>query len=230
MNLLKKIKSIKNNEWLKSEIKDFFKDLAIIVVVVIFIRTFIAMPFQISWQSMYESYYDKWFIIVDRVSYLFWNPKRGDVVVFKPNVNNDKKYFLKRIIWIPGDTIKIEDGQVYTKSVWTTDFQLLEESYLNIENRGYTFIGISKAPKIYELGKGDYFVMWDNRNHSTDSRECFSNCAGRSEFVSKKDIIWKVFMDLWYFNLKQLSFIHPNLGIVTTPKFFSSQSTYNYGF
>jgi hypothetical protein len=72
--------------------------------------------------------------------------------------------------------------------------------------------------------------MWDNRNHSTDSRECFSNCAGRSEFVSKKDIVWKVFMDLGYFNLKQLSFIQPNLGIVTTPKFFSSQSTYNYGF
>jgi signal peptidase I len=51
------------------EVKDFMKDLVIIVLLVLFIRTFLAMPFQINGQSMYSSYYDKEFIIVDRLSY-----------------------------------------------------------------------------------------------------------------------------------------------------------------
>ena len=94
----------------KNEIIDFFKDLILIVVIVLVVRTFIAMPFQINWQSMYSSYFDREFIIVDRLSYLIWNPDRWDVIVFKPNVSEEKKYFLKRIIGIPGDSVKIEDG------------------------------------------------------------------------------------------------------------------------
>ncbi|MDR2640623.1 MAG: S26 family signal peptidase [Candidatus Peribacteria bacterium] len=66
----KKLKALKNNELLKTEIKDFFKDLLIVIVVVIIIRTFIAVPFKISGQSMYSSYYDKEFIIVDKISYI----------------------------------------------------------------------------------------------------------------------------------------------------------------
>ncbi|MDF1682896.1 MAG: signal peptidase I [Patescibacteria group bacterium] len=80
---------------------DFFKDLIFIIVVVVVIRSFIAMPFQISGQSMYSSYYDREFIIVDRLTYIFSNPDRGDVIVFKPYVNDKKKYFLKRIIAVP---------------------------------------------------------------------------------------------------------------------------------
>ena len=80
------------------EVIDFFKDLVVIVLIVLFIRTFLAMPFQINGQSMYSSYYDKEFIIVDRLSYRIWTPKRWDVVVFKPNVSLKKEFFLKRIV------------------------------------------------------------------------------------------------------------------------------------
>lgn len=220
----------KINNWILKEVLDFLKDLAIIVVTVVVIRTFIAMPFQISGQSMYSSYYDREFIIVDRVSYLLWTPDRGDVVVFKPNINDDKKYFLKRIIWIPWDTIKIEDWNVFIKPEWAEEYIMLDEQYLDPENKWYTFVWTTKHEKIYELWEDDYFVLGDNRNHSTDSRECFSNCIWRTEFVSKKDMIWKVFVDLWYFNIKKFSFIQPDLWINTTPKFFSSPSSYNYKF
>jgi signal peptidase I len=225
-----KIKEIKKSGWFMADVIDFFKDLIIIVIVVIIIRTFIAIPFKISWQSMYPSYYDREFIIVDKISYILWTPKRWDVIVFKPNVNNDKKYFLKRIIWVPWDTLKIEDGNVFIKTASSEEFVILEEDYLNAENNWYTFIGVNKTSRTYVLWEDDYFVLGDNRNHSTDSRECFSNCIWRSEFVSASDMVWKVFLDLGYFSIKRLSFIQPDLWINTTPRFFSSPSKYNYGF
>ncbi len=211
-----------------SEILDFFKDLIIIVIVVVIIRTFIAMPFQISGQSMYSSYYDREFIIVDRISYIVWEPNRWDVIVFKPYVNDNKKYFLKRIIGIPWDTIKIEDGNIFIKAKWENQYTKIDEKYLNEENNWYTFVWISKDTKIYSLWNDQYFVLWDNRNHSTDSRECFSNCVWRSEYISKNDMIWKVFLDLGYFNFRKFDFIQPELWIDTTPRFFSSPGTFHY--
>jgi hypothetical protein len=76
----------------------------------------------------------------------------------------------------------------------------------------------------------DYFLIWDNRNHSTDSRECFSSCSlsGYSNFVTKEDLTGKLLLDLWYFNFKTLNFIHPDLGISTQPKFFDTMKTFNY--
>jgi signal peptidase I len=214
--------------WPQSEILDFLKDLVIIVVIVVVIRSFIVMPFQISGQSMYSSYYDREFIIVDRLSYFLSTPERWDVIVFKPYVSEQKKYFLKRVIWMPWDTLKIDDGDVYIKTESSEEFVKLEEDYLNDENNWYTFVWSSKSSHQYKLWEDQFFVIWDNRNHSTDSRECFSNCIWRSEFIWKEDMVWKVFLDLWYFNFKKFDFIQPNLWIDTTPRFFSSPSTYNY--
>lgn len=212
----------------KWEVFDFLKDLLIIVIIVLILRTFIAMPFQINWQSMYESYYDREFIIVDRLSYLIWTPKRWDVIVFKPHVSDTKEYFLKRIIWIGGDTLKIEDWKVYLKEKWENNYIELNEPYLSDLNNWFTYVGSSKAKNEFVINEGDFFVMWDNRNHSTDSRTCFSNCNKVSQYIQKDAIIWKVFIDFWYFNFKTFSFLHPEHGIDTYPKFFNSFSTYDY--
>lgn len=215
----------------KKEVIDFLKDLIIIVIIVLIIRTFLVMPFQISWQSMYSSYYDKEFIIVDRLSYRLSEPKRGDVIVFRPNVSDDKEYFLKRIIGMSGDTIKIEKGNVYLKEESKTEYVQLDEKYLNDQNNWYTFVSWNKWSIEYIIEDWKYFVLGDNRNHSTDSRECFSNCAmdWKTNFIETRDIIWKLFIDLWYFNIKSFSFKQPYLGIDTTPKFFNSASSYDYG-
>jgi signal peptidase I len=212
----------------KDEAIDFLKDLAIIIIIVVLVRTFIAMPFQINGQSMYESYYDREFIIVDRFSYLIWNPDRGDVVVFKPHVSDTKEYFLKRIVGLWWDTLKIENGEVFLKKKWESSFTQLDEKYLSKENKWNTSVNWGKEKQEYIIPEGEYFVMWDNRNHSSDSRVCFSRCDKVPYSIKKPSITWKVFLDFGYFDFRTFSFLHPDLGIDTKPRFFNSPSIYTY--
>ena len=127
--------------FLNSEPILFLKDLLIILLIVLIIRLFIAMPFQISWTSMKDSYYDREFIIVDRISYLFWTPKRWDVIVFRPHVNENKEYFLKRIIWIPWDELKIQDWEVFIKPKGKTEFIKINV-YWEIDNLKVGSVGL----------------------------------------------------------------------------------------
>jgi signal peptidase I len=184
---------------------------------------------------MYGSYYDKEFIIVDRFSYLDipwikeWKVKRGDVIVFKPWVSEERKYYIKRVIGLPWDNIKITDWKVYLKKAWTKEYIELDEPYLNEENKDHTYVRgwITE----FEVPEWKYFVMWDNRNHSDDSRTCFNrSCtySARDSYIEKKDIVWKLFLDLGYFNFKNFSFIQLELGIDTKPRWLSSQSTFDY--
>lgn len=144
---------------LKEEIKDFFKDVAIIIVIVLIIRTFLFVPFQINGSSMNESYYDKQFIIVDKLSYHISDVDRGDVVVFRPDVSDDKEFFIKRVIGIPGDMVKIESGKVYLKKSDEEEYSELDEGYLSEENQGATFVRGNSTSYEYEVPEGSYFVM-----------------------------------------------------------------------
>ncbi len=221
---------LKSNVTVK-EIISFLKDLLIIWVIVFVIRTFFVLPFQINGQSMYQSYYDWEFIIVDRFSYTFLHtPNRWDVVVFRPHVSEDKEYYLKRIIWLPWDKIKIEDWKVYLFSLSKNTFIEVKEPYLSDSNINATFVSGDKWSHIYEVPANSYFVMWDNRNHSTDSRTCFSSCymPWATNFAKEDDIIWKIYIDLGYFRISKFDFVHPNLWINTKPKWFSTSSTHNY--
>jgi len=229
VNTENKNEETKNFSW---EVVDFFKDLVIILLIVFIIRTFLVMPFQINGSSMMESYYDREFIIVDRLSYIISTPERWDVVVFKPHVSKDKEFFLKRIVGIPGDHLKIEDGEVYLKKNGEWDYVQLNEEYLADYNKWFTFIWRNKNwEKVeYIVPTGKYFVMWDNRNNSTDSRECFSRCSSEwaSNFAFKSDLTWRVLIDLGYFNFKTFSFIHPTDGRDTSPRFLNSPRNYEY--
>jgi len=229
---------------IKGEVIDFIKDLIIIGIFVLVIRTFIAEPFQISGQSMYNSFYNKEFIIVDRFSYLdipkikTWVVNRWDVVVVKPWVDAEKEYFLKRVIGLPGETVKIKDGEVYIKKADSKEFTKLDEKYLNKENKGHTKVGNLTKQFLFKVPEGKYFVMWDNRNHSTDARVCFRyscDTSSRDAYIDKKDIVWKVFIDLGYFNFRNFSFKNSGSSnfpetkwIDTTPRWLSSPSTATY--
>lgn len=221
---------IKTKRNWKKEFSDFFKDLAIILVIVFVIRSFFILPFQINGQSMYDSYYDKEFIIVDRFSYIVGEPKRWDVIVFKPHVSQEREYFIKRIIGLPWEKIKIEDWKVYLYDKVNDTFIELNEWYLSDTNKDSTFIRWENESHIYEIPLWSYFVMGDNRIASTDSRTCFSNCSisWKSNYIVEKDMIGKVFIDLGYFNFRDFNFIHPILWIDTRPKFLHSQWNYDY--
>ena len=225
-----KEKNIEEVKSFSSEVIDFLKDLVVIFAIVLVVRTFIAVPFQINGQSMNDSYYNREFIIVDRLSYIIWDVKRWDVVVFRPWVSKDREFFLKRIIGLPWDTLAIEDGKVYLKEVSGEDFVELDEKYLNDTNYGNTFISGSKSRIEYKVPEGSYFVMGDNRNHSTDSRQCFSSCSlpWAIHYTKKENITGRLFLDLWYFNFKKFSFIHPESWIDTFPRFLNSPRNYEY--
>ncbi len=218
------------------EALDFLKDIVIIIVIVLVVRTYFIMPFQINGQSMADSYYNREFIIVDRFSYrdipLIWQMQeveRWDVVVFEPGVSDERKYFIKRVIGLPWETVKIADGKVFIKEVWAAEFYELNESpYLNDENLGNTNVRGDTTEISYQVPENRFFVMWDNRNHSTDSRTCFQSCSIRTNYIGPDDIIGKVLIDLGYFNFSTFSFTQPELGIDTKPDFFSSPAQIKY--
>lgn len=218
------------------EALDFLKDIIVILVIVVVIRTFLIMPFQINGQSMYETYYDKEFIIVDRFSYrdipVLWQSrevKRWDVVVFTPWVSDERKYFIKRVIGLPGEMIKIEAGRVYLQDKDTKEFTEIEEwAYLSEENNKNTNIRGNTESHVYSVPEGAYFVMGDNRTHSTDSRTCFQSCSVRINYITPSEITGRVLLDLGYFNFASFSFSHPVLWIPTTPKLLKSIGTYSY--
>jgi signal peptidase I len=218
------------------EALDFLKDIIVILVIVLVMRTFFIMPFKINGQSMYESYYDKEFIIVDRLSYrdipFIWplqEVERGDVVVFAPWVSEERKYFIKRVLGLPGETVKIEWGKVYIKKIGADDFiEINESEYLSDENEDNTTVRGDKSAKTYLVPENKYFVLWDNRNHSTDSRTCFQSCSVRGNYIGPAEIIGKIFIDLGYFDFRTFSFVQPDLGITTKPTFFQGLWSYNY--
>lgn len=98
-------------------------------------------------------------VLVNRFSYTLTSPKRGDVVVFKPNGNEKSHYYMRRVIGIPGDTVQIKDGFVYVNG------ELYETG---IGNEQMDDAGL--AEEELTLGKDEYFVLGDNRNASEDSR------------------------------------------------------------
>lgn len=219
-------------KWWWKSFMQFMSELAVVGVFILLIRSFVILPFQINGMSMYDSYYDKEFIIVDRFSYLTYDrPKRGDVIVFETHIQN-KNFFIKRIIGLPWEKVKIQWGKVYIQKVGSNHFEVLDEQYLNEENYNQTYVDFDKKEEafIFEVPEDSYFVLWDNRKASSDSRTCFSSClfSWKTPYVHKNDIIGRVFIDLWYFNFKTFSYFQDELQIESKPRFFSSPSTYQY--
>lgn len=98
-------------------------------------------------------------VLINKISYSFGEPKRGDVIVFLPNGNENTHYYIKRVIGLPGETITISDGRIYLDGYFYEE----SDSYDTIEDGGIAEKGIT-------LGEEEYFVLGDNRNNSDDSR------------------------------------------------------------
>ncbi|MDD5041684.1 MAG: signal peptidase I [Candidatus Peribacteraceae bacterium] len=180
---------------------DVLLNIVIIVAVVAGIRTFLVSPFQVEGNSMTDTLENRQYIIINKLVYFLHAPERGDIVVFRPPNTDHSKYYVKRIIGLPGDEIVIRDGDVYVRSNGTGKELTLAEPYLNERNRDHTFYGAagSGEEKRFAVPEGYYFLLGDNRLGSLDSRS-FRNAQNEpTPFVPQGDIkgrVWFVALPL----------------------------------
>ncbi len=167
---------------LKSHLIELFQTLVVCLAIGTVIYWLIAQPHKVSGSSMFPNFKDGDLIITDKVTYKFNEPQRGDIVVFK-SPQDQNTDFIKRIIGLPGDNVKIQNYHVYLND------KLLTEPYLQP-----TVITEPKPP-FTEEGKditvppGKYLVFGDNRQHSSDSREW--------GYITKDEIIGRVLLRYW---------------------------------
>ncbi len=146
------------------------------------LTTFVIQRTRVKGTSMENTLMDGDNLFVDKISYRFRDPERFDIIVF-PFRYEDKVFYVKRIIGLPGETVQIdEQGNIYI------DGEILEETYGKEVIRP-EFIGRAAEPVV--LGEDEYFVMGDNRNNSSDSR---TEVVGN---INRKDIIGKVWIRIW---------------------------------
>ncbi len=111
--------------------------------------------FVVDGNSMEPNMSSGQWVLVNKLAYKVGDPARGDVVVFNSPSPSGPPVLIKRIIGLPGETVKVQGGNVYI------DDKLLIESYISVTTSGNRTLA---------LGENEYFVMGDNRNNSSDSR------------------------------------------------------------
>lgn len=159
----------------KSGLVEFLESVAIAVILAVIIRLFIFEPFYIPSKSMEPTLLVGDRIIVSKVNYLFNEPKRGDIIVFKFPLDPSRD-FVKRMIAKGGDTVMIKDSRLFVNG------KQVPEEYLP-EGLIFGDYGPVKVPE------GNYFMLGDNRNNSDDSRSW--------GFVPEENIIGKAVLIYW---------------------------------
>lgn len=144
----------------KSGIRDLIEALLIALAIALPIKYLIASPFIVVGASMYPTFKDKNYLVVDKLVYDFKSPSRGDVVVFKPPFS-DSTYFIKRVIGLPGETIRIDGNEVTIKNKENPAGFILKEPYVSSMRDGINEV---------TLKEDEYYVLGDNRSVSSDSR------------------------------------------------------------
>ena len=160
----------------------------IIYLGVVFLLTFLFITFvmqrtEVSGHSMEPTLQDSDSLLIEKVTYRFKDADRFDIVVFPYRYGNDE-FFIKRVIGLPGETVKIDvEGNIFINGA------LLVENYgaETLVDPGIALNGVT-------LGENEYFVMGDNRNHSMDSRDPSVGV------VNKKDILGHAFVRIYPFS------------------------------
>lgn len=149
---------------------EFFLEIVKVVIIslaiIIPVRYFLIQPFYVKGASMEPNFHDHEYLIINEIGYRVEDPSRGDIVVFR-YPKDPSQYFIKRIIGLPGEKIKIKDNKVYIyNDKYPNGVALNEEVYLS-EDTQTPYFGKSE----FVLGDNEFFVMGDNREASLDSRK-----------------------------------------------------------
>lgn len=150
--------------------RDYAETIIGAVVLALLIMTFVGRAFTVDGPSMLPTLHSGERLLVDKLTYRFRDPVRGEIVVFR-YPSDPSHFFIKRVIGLPGDQITIASGQVYVNG------RRLAESYVN----SLTLGGRSS----YEVPPDSYFVLGDNRNNSQDSRSPYVGYVPRSHIVGR---------------------------------------------
>ncbi len=161
------------------------KTLIICLAIVLPIRFFLIQPFYVIGASMEPNFHDHEYLIIDELSYRIRDPQRGEIVVFKYPLDT-KQFFIKRIIALPGERIKISDGiiKIYNQK-YPQGKAIKESAYLDEKVKTSKQVDVT-------LGGDEFFVLGDNRNFSLDSTNFGS--------VKRKLIIGRTMLRGWPFN------------------------------
>jgi len=164
---------------------DFVETIVIALAIFVVMYRFLFQPHQVQGNSMFDNFYNGEYLLTDKLSYRFKAPERGDIIVFKAPKNEDYDY-IKRVIGLPGERIKILNGKVYIN-----DQPIDESPYLDkaiITQSGY----FSREGLTINIAADNYFVMGDNRMNSSDSRDWGT--------VPRQNIIGKAWLRYWPLN------------------------------
>ncbi len=203
----------KTVDWAEKDfvVAEYAKSFFPVLVVVLVLRSFLFEPFKIPSASMVPTLLVHDFILVNKFAYgirlpvigtkvfSVGDPERGDVMVFYPP--NDKRYFIKRVIGLPGDHIQVKENVVFINGV------RMQQEQLRIDDSSFPYMMVMQEnlqPKEHLMQRvslvtpqsnyetvvpdGSYFMMGDNRDNSSDSR--FWGAVPEANIVGKAEYIW----------------------------------------
>ncbi len=165
---------------------DIIETIVVAAAIFVVVYLFLLQPHQVRGASMEPNLSNNQYILTDKISYRFGEPRRGDIVVFKAPVDENFDY-IKRIIALPDETISIKEGKIFIKNSEDPGGLELNEPYqTNGENTpGNILAGDTEL----KLGKDSYFVLGDNRSQSFDSKDWGE--------LPRKNIIGKAWLRYW---------------------------------
>lgn len=164
----------------------FFIELVEVVVIslaiILPIRYFLIQPFYVKGASMEPTFDDREYLIIDEISYRMRVPERGEVVVFRYPLD-PRQYFIKRIIGLPGERLRLKDGKI-------TIFDDSHPEGFEIDESGYIAPDMqTTGDRTVTLGPDEYFVLGDNRSASLDSRSFGA--------LTRRNIVGRVWIRGW---------------------------------
>lgn len=171
------------NKSTKSTVLSYVIWVGAVVLLAWFLITFVAQRTDVNGTSMVPTLEDGDQLICDKISYRFHDPERFDIIIF-PYKYQKNTYFIKRVIGLPGETVRIDyDGNIYING------EILDEKY-GLEKMTYPGI----AEQEITLGDDEYFVLGDNRNVSEDSR--YPDVG----LIKREDIIGRAWLRIYPFS------------------------------